>query len=106
MYLTRKDTPFRFGPEQKQAFSTFKAQLARAPTLAYFDKHVPTQVIVDASPVGIGAVWVQNQKGAKVPVCYVSRSLTEYKYSQTEREALGLVLACEGTTSVPLWETV
>ncbi len=32
-----------------------------------------------------------------VPVCYVSRSLTEceQRYSQTEREALALVWACE-----------
>lgn len=95
--LTRKDTPFKFGPEQKKAFSDLKAELARATTLAYFDKEAPTQVIVDASPVGLGAVLVQDQKGIKVPVCYVSRSLTdcERKYSQTEREALGLVWACE-----------
>lgn len=95
--LTRKDTPFRFGPEQKQAFSALKAELARASTLAYFDKEAPTQVIADASPVGLGAVLVQNQKGIKVPICYVSRSLTdcERKYSQTEKEALGLVWACE-----------
>lgn len=96
-HLTRKNIPFRFGPEQKKAFSALKAELARATTLAYFDKDAPTQVIADASPVGLGAVLVQNQKGIKVPVCYVSRSLTdcERKYSQTEREALGLVWACE-----------
>lgn len=95
--LTRKDTPFTFGPDQKQAFSALKAALARATTLAYFDKDAPTQVIADASPVGLGAVLVQNQKGINVPVCYVSRSLTdcERRYSQTEREALGLVWACE-----------
>lgn len=95
--LTRKDTPFKFGPEQKQAFSNLKAELARAATLAYFDKDAKTCVIADASPVGLGAVLVQNQKGIRVPVCYVSRSLTlcERKYSQTEREALGLVWACE-----------
>lgn len=87
--------PFNFGPEQKQAFSALKA--AKATTFACFDKEAPTQVIADASPVELGAVLEQNQKGIEVPVCYASRSLTdcERRYSQTEREALGLVWACE-----------
>lgn len=95
--LTRKDCTFTFGPKQKQAFLTLKTELAQAGTLAYFDKEAPTKVIADASPVGLGAVLVQTQKGEEVPVCYVSRSLTdcERRYSQTEREALALVWACE-----------
>ncbi|KAL1021685.1 hypothetical protein UPYG_G00016520 [Umbra pygmaea] len=95
--LTRKETKFDFGPEQKKAFQDLKDELARAGTLAYFDKEAPTKVIADASPVGLGAVLVQDQKGEMVPVCYVSRSLTdcERRYSQTEREALALVWACE-----------
>ncbi|KAJ8375480.1 hypothetical protein SKAU_G00060600 [Synaphobranchus kaupii] len=92
-----KDTPFEFGSEQREAFNALKNELARAGTLAYFDKDSQTKVIADASPVGLGAVLVQVQQGEEVPICYVSRSLSdcERKYSQTEREALGLVLACE-----------
>lgn len=67
--LTRKDTPFNFGPEQKQAFSALKATLAKAATFDYFDKEALTQVIADSSPVESGAVLVQNQKGIEVPVC-------------------------------------
>ncbi|KAJ8366663.1 hypothetical protein AAFF_G00345590 [Aldrovandia affinis] len=95
--LTRKDTPFEFGPEQRRAFNALKDELARAGTLAYFDKDAETKVIADASPVGLGAVLVQVQQGEEVPICYVSRSLSdcERRYSQTEREALGLVWACE-----------
>lgn len=95
--LTRKETTFTFGSEQKQAFQTLKTELARAGILAYFDKEAPTKIIADASPVGLGAVLVQKQNGEEVPVCYVSRSLTdcERRYSQTEREALALVWACE-----------
>lgn len=65
-----------------------------AGTLAYFDKNAPSKVIADASPVGLGAVLVQSQDGAWVPICYASRSLTECerKYSQTEKKAL--VWAC------------
>lgn len=95
--LTRKDSEFVFGPEQKNAFNDLKKELARAGTLAYFDKDAPTQVIADASPVGLGAVLTQRQKGQMVTVCYISRSLSdcERRYSQTEREALALVWACE-----------
>ncbi len=54
-------------------------------------------MIADASPVGQGAVLVQIQKGETVPICYVSCCLTdcERRYSQTEKEALALVWACE-----------
>uniref|UniRef100_A0A9J7X3J8 Reverse transcriptase RNase H-like domain-containing protein n=1 Tax=Cyprinus carpio carpio TaxID=630221 RepID=A0A9J7X3J8_CYPCA len=95
--LTRKDSEFVFGPEQKNAFNDLKKELARAGTLAYFDKDAPTQVFADASPVGLGAVLTQHQKGQMVTVCYISRSLSdcERRYSQTEREALALVWACE-----------
>ena len=95
--LTRKGVPFVFGAEQRKAFNVLKQSLAEAATLAYFDKNAPTQVIADASPVGLGAVLVQGPPGNMTPVCYASRSLTECerRYSQTEREALGLVWACE-----------
>lgn len=95
--LTKKGTCFEFGPEQRQSFKVLKEELARASTLAYFDKCAPTKVIVDVSPVGLGAVLVQIQKGETVPICYVSRCLTdcERRYSQTEKEALALVWACE-----------
>lgn len=95
--LTKKDVPFVFSPEQKVAFESLKKKLAEVGTLAYFDKDALTKVIADAGPVGMGADLIQEQQGAMVPICYVSRSLTdcEKRYSQTEREALALVWACE-----------
>ena len=95
--LTKKDEPFQFGLEQRKSFKALKDGLVNATNLAYFDKQAPTKVIADASPVGLGAVLIQEQNGSHVPICYASRSLTECekKYSQTEREALGLVWACE-----------
>ena len=95
--LTRKDTPYTFGPEQKAYFQSLKESMARAGTLAYFDKTAPTKVVADASPVGLGAVLLQEQDGHWTPVHYASRSLTECerRYSQTEKEALALVWACE-----------
>ena len=71
--------------------------MARAEILGYFDKDALTQVIADASPVGLGVVLTQKQKNGPRVICYASRSLTDTKrrYSQTEKEALALVWACE-----------
>ena len=54
-------------------------------------------MIADATPVGLGAVLVQEKNGESRAVCYASRSLSqvERRYSQTEKEALALVWACE-----------
>ena len=66
-------------------------------TLVYFDVNAKTQVIADASPVGFGAVLVQKQGEDYKIICYASRSLSdiERRYSQAQKEALGLVWACE-----------
>ncbi|XP_033725232.1 uncharacterized protein K02A2.6-like [Pecten maximus] len=96
--LTKKDEEFVWGAEQQVAFNVLKKCLAQAETLGYFDKNAKTQVITDASPVGLGAVLVQeSQSGESRVICYASRSLsdTEKRYSQTEKEALAIVWACE-----------
>ena len=95
--LTKKDFPFRREKVQQQAFDRLKKDLANTQTLAYFDQNAPTQVIADASPVGMGAVLVQKQQRQHRVISYVSRSLTvvDRRYSQTEKEALALVWVCE-----------
>ena len=83
------------------AFETLKSNLGRAETLAYFDRNAEvTRLITDASPVGGaggGAVLTQVQEGQESVIAYASRALTgvECRYSQTEREALGLVWGWE-----------
>lgn len=66
-------------------------------TLGYYDVNDKTQVIADASPVGLGAVLVQIDKNGPRIIAYGNRTLTECerKYSQTEKEALALVWAIE-----------
>ena len=65
-------------------------------SLACYEVGAETEVIVDASPVGLGAMPTQLKKGAHRPVTYISRSLSpvEQRYSQTEREALASVFVC------------
>ena len=86
-----------FGSEQQKAFHELKKRLSSAETLGYFDKGAPTQVIADASLVGLGVVLTQIHSDGPRVICYASRSLTETekRYTQTEKEALALVWACE-----------
>ena len=95
--LTRTGTTFTWGSEQQKAFDALKAQLTAAPALAFFDEDAELEVIADASPVGLGAMLVQIVGSDHHVVSYASRtpSTVERRYSQTEREALGLVWACE-----------
>ena len=96
-HLTKSLESFVWGPEQKQLFDELKKPLSSAETLGYFDKNAPTKVIADASPVGLGAVLVQEQREELRVITYASCSLsdTERRYSQTEKKALAIVWACE-----------
>ncbi len=96
--LSRQGQEWQWSSEAENAnFQFLKKELVSEPCLAYFNINAPTFVISDASPVGLGAVFLQTQDGAKKPVAYASRSLTptEQRYSQIEQEALGCVWAVE-----------
>ena len=69
------------------------------PVTAYFDPEKSTEISVDASPVGLAAILRQVDQNTEEShaITYASRSFTatERRYSQTEREALAIVWACE-----------
>ena len=62
--LCRTTKRFLWGKAQEEAFNTLKEDMAGASMMAYFDRGAPTEVIADASPVGLGAVLVQKVDGA------------------------------------------
>ena len=66
--------------------------------MAYFSQGANTRLTTDASPVGLGAILEQQQEdGLYRPIYYASRKLNnvERRYSQFEREALGVRWACQ-----------
>ena len=91
--LTRSQTPWTWDRPQVQAFEQAKNALSEATTMPYFAPDKPTKILVDASPVGLAGILVQDDK----PIAYGSRALSdvETRYSQTERKALAVVWACE-----------
>ena len=96
--LTRNNAPWVWNDEQEAAFKRLKEELTNTKLMAYFNKDAETEVMVDASPVGLGAILSQRQKNGEMrPVYYASRTLSdvERRYSQTEKEALAVVWGCE-----------
>ena len=95
--LTRQGAKWHWGKEESEAFQKLKNQLAEASMMAFYDKEAPTEVVTDAIPVGLGAILVQEQQGVKRALAFASRSLSEVerRYSQTKKEALAVVWACE-----------
>ena len=60
--LLRPDTPWVWGKEQEDAFKTLKDLVSSDLVVAHFDIELETFLIVDAGPVGLGAILVQKQK--------------------------------------------
>lgn len=97
--LTRKHMTWTWSQTHQDAFQRLKQSLSCGTVMHYFDPRKQTELVVNASPVGLGEVLAQRDsphEPAQV-VSYASRALsdTEQKYSQTEREALAIVWACK-----------
>ena len=80
--------------------SKLNKSLTDETVLNYFDPTTETEVIVDASPVGLAAIMTQKEPNIEGPgrvIAYASRALTdvERRYCQTEREPLAIVWSCE-----------
>lgn len=96
--LTHQGTVWQWTANHDVAMNKLKQSLSLDPVVAYYDPDKPIQLTTDASPVGVGAVLTQGTDTENQQViAYASRALsdTETRYSQTEREALAIVWACE-----------
>ena len=97
--LTKEGASFDWQDVHTKAMQAIKDAFRRE-AFAFFNKEWRTEVTVDASPVGLGAVLAQinpaDPKDRRVITC-ASRRLTdvERNYSQVEKEALAVVFACE-----------
>lgn len=95
--LTKKGTHFELKSKHQNAFDQLKEHLTNHSTLGYYNVNDQTQLIADASPVGLGCVLIQFKNNDPRIISYANRSLTgpELNYAQTEKEALALVWAVE-----------
>jgi len=96
--LTHQSVEWCWNTQHEKAFQNLKQSLANSHSISYFDTALDTEIIVDASPTGLGGILTQHDQHENLKViAYGSRSLTdtESRYSQTEREMLAVVWACE-----------
>ena len=95
--VLREHKAFQFGAAQVEAFKALKHALTEAPVLSIFDPTLPRRVLADTSGFASGAILEQLVDGAWHPVKYFSKRLSEVesRWSATEREMLGCILALE-----------
>ena len=91
--LVKQNTIYKWESQQQEAFEAIKKDLSKAPALQFFDASKTHVIQTDASLKGLGAVLLQDG----LPVIYASRSLlpAEERYSNIERELLGVVFGLE-----------
>ena len=59
--LTQKHAKFRWDIRHQKAFKKLKEALSSNTVLGYYNPQMPTEVIVDASPVELCALLVQKR---------------------------------------------
>ena len=87
------NVPYDWVPEHDAAFSNLKNAISSNEVLRYYDSTKPLVIQVDASQRGLGAALLQ----ANGPIAFASKSLTETesRYSNIDREMLGIVFGLE-----------
>ena len=96
--LTVAKTPYTWTPRHTAAFAAIKEAIQKDCIMHFYDPNQKTCLTVDASPTGLGAILSNIDRAGNLHiVAYASRSLTltEQRYSQTERKALAVVWGCE-----------
>ena len=90
--LTRKGVEFKWQEVHQQALDQHKFSLTSDDMMAYLDPRKRTVLMVDASPVGLGAILTKDGK----VISYASKALSsvERRYSQIESEALAIAWSC------------
>ncbi|XP_068680361.1 uncharacterized protein [Montipora foliosa] len=92
--LLRKETPWKGGKLEPEAFNNLKATLCCDSVPRQYDSTSKLILQCDASSVGVGATLLQpGPDHSLLPVANASRILTsaEQNYSQIERESLAIV---------------
>lgn len=94
-----REKKFVWGREEQSEFEALRSEvLSEIKKLGYFKQGDETELIVDASAVGLGAVLVQydSKKMPRIIGCASKvLSKSESKFPQVQREALAIVWAVE-----------
>lgn len=92
--LLRKNTPWKWGDDEAQAYENLKQTLIQRPVLALYDHTAETQLHTDASQIGLAGILLQRKDSNPFrAVAYFSRRTTadEQKLHSFELETLAVV---------------
>lgn len=91
--LTKKDVSWKWSYVEQKAFTKLKKILIGARIMVYFKPNKQTNIIINLSLVGMGAMLTQEHK----VICCTNRVLMKAKqcYFQTQIEMLMVVYAVE-----------
>lgn len=99
MWKIANTKPFAWTGEAERSFNETKKRIVGCTiTQGFFSKTDRTVLYTDASPLALGAVLTQqNEEGEERIISFAAKSLTptEQRYSQVQREALGIVYGVE-----------
>src|SRR5882724_5753690 len=94
IHLTRKDTPFTWGPNHTKAFETLKTAFTQAPILVHFNPDNPIVVETDASDYVMAAIisQISPNDGDIHPIVFYSCSMqpAELNYEIYDKELLAI----------------
>jgi len=95
--LTKKDTPWVWGPIEEKSFQDLKLECLKEPVLKMYDPRLPSRIEIDASNLAIDACFSQKHEGMWHPVAYLSRKLSsaEQNYDVHDKELLAIVASLE-----------
>lgn len=94
--LLRKDVTWNWSNTHQRAFEQLKKSLSSEMILTHYNPRLDIIVSADASNKGLGACIQHRMSDNSIrPIAYAARSLKdpEKKYSQIEKEALGIIFA-------------
>jgi RNase H-like domain found in reverse transcriptase/Reverse transcriptase (RNA-dependent DNA polymerase) len=96
--LTRKDQPFEWTNDCKEAFENLKNKVTTAPILRHFNPKATTYLETDASDHVSGGVLSQkDENGIVHPVAFFSKAMipTECNYDIYDKELLAIIRCLE-----------
>ncbi|KXJ04446.1 Transposon Tf2-11 polyprotein [Exaiptasia diaphana] len=70
--LTRSDVAWNWGEAEQDAFHRLRDALSSDCVVAHYKQSADTLLKVDASPVGLGAILLQDDNGTVRPVAYAT----------------------------------
>ncbi|QRW24287.1 Retrotransposable element Tf2 protein [Rhizoctonia solani] len=96
--LVKKDTPWKWGTREQEAFQGLKEAITNAPVLCHANPAKPYFLETDASGAALGSILSQRQEdGCLHPLGFLSESFkgAEQNYDTHDKELLAIICSFE-----------